>query len=306
MVFWGLAALAAVTVALALWRGARAEAHNPARGQLIDGVHVETYGDAAAPPVVLIHGASGSTYDMGFRLAPALADTFRVYVVDRPGFGHSAPITDESPTAQARAIRAAVAQIDPRAPLVAGQSYGGAVALAWALDAPDSLAALTLISAPSQVWVGGTAPLHRVLSTPVLGDLAAWLIAAYTPRGLIAAELAGVFDPEAEPEGYAAYFAAEMSLRPATHRLNARQRVALKGQIAAMVPAYPTLTVPIESVHGDADIIVPLSIHAEPLAAQVPTDVLTVLDGAGHMPHQTRTEAVTSAIKRAATRAALL
>ncbi len=80
---------------------------------------------------------------------------------------------------------------------------------------------------------------------------------------------------------------------------------ALRPQVQAMQEDYPTLTLPIELVHGDADTIVPLHIHSQPLMDLIPNGHLTVLPGAGHMPHHTHPEAVIAAIDRAAARAGL-
>jgi polyphosphate kinase 2 len=48
-----------------------------------------------------------------------------------------------------------------------------------------------------------------------------------------------------------------------------------------MKAQYPTLALPIEMSHSDADTIVPLAIHSKPL----PKANLTVLPGIAHMPH---------------------
>ncbi|GAA3877285.1 alpha/beta hydrolase [Celeribacter arenosi] len=301
-----LVLFAVVTVALALWRGYQAEVRNPTDGPVIQGVHIRSFGDPDAPPVVLIHGASGTTYDMTFRLAPMLAQEFRVHVVDRPGFGHSQSIADESLSGQADALRRAVSEIDPRAPIVLGQSYGGSVALSWALDAPESVAALVLAAAPSQVWKGGPSRLNRLLSARGIGHIASWLIAAYVPRSYIDRQIGDIFAPQPAPDGYTDSLAAGLSIRPSTHRLNARQRIALKSQIAAMVQHYPDIDIPVESIHGDADVIVPLDIHARPLASQIAGNNLDVLEGIGHMPHHVAPEALLEATRRSARRAGLL
>jgi len=80
---------------------------------------------------------------------------------------------------------------------------------------------------------------------------------------------------------------------------------ALRPQVEAMQRDYPTLSLPIELVHGDADTIVPLHIHSAPLMNLIPNGALTVLNGAGHMPHHTHPASVIAAIDRAATRAGL-
>ncbi|SFI85609.1 alpha/beta fold hydrolase [Celeribacter neptunius] len=265
-------------------------------------IHVEAYGQKDAPPVVLIHGASGSTYDMNFRLAPALAQEFCVYVVDRPGYGHSPRIKDESLAAQARTLRDAIRILDSRRPIVLGQSYGGAVALEWALQSQE-VAALVLVSAPSHDWETGHPLLHRTLARPYLGWWAAELISLLVPAFIVDKQLAEVFAPDPVPEGYGEHFQPRNSIFPPRHRMNARQRIALKSEIATMVPRYPDLTLPIESLHGTADTIVPDHVHALPFDAAVESNRLTRLPDTGHMPHHVATEAVVQAVTRAGERA---
>ncbi len=79
----------------------------------------------------------------------------------------------------------------------------------------------------------------------------------------------------------------------------------LRPHIVEMSQRYGELTMPLEIVHGDADTIVPLRIHSEPLSRQVPGANLTVLEGIGHMPQHAAPQAVEDAIDRAATRAGL-
>jgi pimeloyl-ACP methyl ester carboxylesterase len=47
---------------------------------------------------------------------------------------------------------------------------------------------------------------------------------------------------------------------------------------------------------------VPLDIHSAPLAKLLPNVLLTVIPGAGHMPHHSHAEVVIAAIDRAALR----
>ncbi|WP_460273499.1 alpha/beta fold hydrolase [Celeribacter sp. ULVN23_4] len=279
------------------------------KGELIKGasgakIHVESYGPEEAPPVVLIHGQSGSTYDMSFALAPALEEHFRVYLIDRPGFGHSPYHKDETLIGQARVIREAIAEIEPRQPIVLGQSYGGAVALRWAIDAPETSAGLVLVSSPSHHWDINSPLLHRTLVRPVIGWWAAELIAFLTPQSIVTQQLSKVFAPNPVPEGYADHFQPRNSIVPRRHRLNARQRVALKEEIFEMMDEYRHLDMPIESIQGVSDIIVPEILHAKPLDARVESNHLVRLEGVGHMPHHVATDDVVQAVHRAQERIA--
>lgn len=300
-----------VTVIFATYRTQNAEKRAPMRGKLVTGVggatvHVETYGPSRAQPLIMIHGMSGSTYDMTHSLLAELEDEFRIYVVDRPGFGHSPVLQHgEDLQSQARAIREAVFALDSRKPIVLGQSYGGAVALSMALDTPEALAALVLLSSPSHTWDGAPPLLHRVLTKPVIGKITAWLLAAYAPTAYINAQVNTIFAPQSAPDGYMDAFQPMLSLRPNTLLLNARQRIALKAQLANMEVRYPTIGLPVESVHGTADKIVPHLVHAIPLDNRMQVNRLMELGGIGHMPHHTALEDVEHAVHRAAARAAL-
>ena len=52
---------------------------------------------------------------------------------------------------------------------------------------------------------------------------------------------------------------------PAALRANALQLAALKAELRAMAPRYAEIAVPTEILHGTADAIVPLDVHAVPL-----------------------------------------
>ena len=129
---------------------ARAEAAFPPEGQIITvqghPVHAVVMGEG--PDLVLIHGASGNTRDLTFDLAPRLAQDYRVIVLDRPGLGYTPRInrTGATITQQAALLQEAAAQLGADKPIVLGHSYGGAVALAWAVTQPNHIAALVNIA----------------------------------------------------------------------------------------------------------------------------------------------------------------
>lgn len=312
--------LAAVLVAVALlhWqvnkREAAAEAAFPPLGELIPVsggvVHAVVHGPAAgqAPDLVMLHGSSGSTRDGTFGpLVAALARDFRVIVLDRPGHGYTSalPRGADGPADQARMLREAAIALAAEKPIISGQSFGGAVALAWGITYPQDTAALVLLAAPSQRWPGGLDPLYRVTSSRFGQWAVVPFLTAFVSDAYVKNAVAAIFDPDAVPAGYVDQVGAPLSLRRVTLRQNANQRARLKDDITQMMPKYGSLPMPIEILHGDADLTVPLTIHSEPLAAQVTTARLTVLPGVGHMPHHTASEAVAQAVARAATRAGL-
>lgn len=312
-VFAVLVILAALFAALTLWRAsareAQAEADYPPEGKIIDvnghRVHVVVRG--SGPDLVLIHGASGSTRDMTFSLAGRLEDRYRVIVIDRPGLGYTPAFNGQGETLkeQADLLQAAAAQLGADKPIVLGQSYGGAVAIAWAIYHPDNIAALVPVSAVSNLWTTPLDPLYRVTSTPFGSRFVVPLITAWVPDSYLESSVQGVFAPQSDPAGYAEYFGPKMTTRRASFRANARQRRILLDQITAQYTHNSEIKVPTEIVHGTADDTVSLTLHSVPLSQQIDGAVLTRLDGIGHMPHHVAQDAVIAAIDRAAARAGL-
>jgi pimeloyl-ACP methyl ester carboxylesterase len=288
---------------------AAAEAAFPPTGQFVTvgGKRVHAHVEGTGPDLILIHGASSHTRDFTFSLVGKLADRFRVIAFDRPGLGWSEGIGEAglSPQGQAAHLQKAAALLGVRKPLVLGQSYGGAVTMAWALSDPAT-AGLILVSGATMPWKGrALGVFYEVSQTLIGGQTVVPVIAAFPPLDYARAAIGNIAAPEAVPEGYADYFGLPLLLRRETIRVNARQVGRLKAHIFEMLPDYPRLTLPVELLHGTADHVVFAAVHSEPLSRLLPDAKLTMLEGAGHMPHQTREADVIAAIDRAAARAGL-
>lgn len=294
-----------------------AEAAFPPEGQLIEvagrQVHAVVMGEG--PDLVLIHGANGSTRDFTFGFADRLAADYRVLIFDRPGLGFTDRTTAdharafargaESPAEQAALLRAAAAALGAERPIVLGHSYGNAVALAWALDHPDNIAALVNVAGASMPWPGSLGALYSVGGTALGGGLLAPLVTAFAPQGVVEGIVDTIFEPNPTPNGYVDHIGAELSIRRDSFRANARQVNGLRPHIVAMSARYGTLSLPVEIVHGAADTIVPPAIHSERLVGLIEGANLTLLPGIGHMPHHSAPDDVIAAIHRAAERAGL-
>lgn len=288
-------------------RDSAALAASPALGQIlrVDGAAVHVLVQGSGPDLVLIHGASGNLRDFSFSFAAQLQDHYRVIMVDRPGFGHSDPLPDgeTSLAAQAARIRGAVAQLDVTNPIVLGQSYGGAVALAWALQEPP--AALVLVGSVALPWPGKLDPWYRINDTWIGRKTILPLASAFVPESYVRHSVEGVFAPHPAPPGYIDHLGLDMTVRFSTLSTNVAMVNDLWDQVTAQAPGYPGLDLPVELIHGEADTIVPPDIHARPLSQILPNAHLTILPGTGHMPHHTDAAAVIAAIDRAALRAGL-
>ncbi len=293
-------------------RTARDEYPPQGRFVEVDGRRVHYVQAGRGPDVVLVHGASGNLRDFTLGFTERLTERYRVTAFDRPGLGYTDPdpaldgpldARAEGPAAQARLLSRAADRIGIRNAVVLGHSYGGAVAMAWALD--HDPAAAVIVSGATQPWPGGLGPLYIFTASSLGGALVVPLISAFAPAALVRQAVASVFAPQAPPEGYAEHVGAALSLRADSFRTNAQQVNTLRPHLVEMQPRYPDLRLPVEIVHGGADDIVPIDVHSVPLSRQIPEARLTRLEGIGHMPQHAAPESVVAAIERAAARAGL-
>ncbi len=290
-------------------REAAARAAYPPEGQVLEvnGRTVHAVQMGSGPDLVMIHGSGGNTRDFTFALAPKLAERYRVTVIDRPGLGWSErlPKGAESINDQAAQMKAAADALGVSDPLVLGQSYGGAVALAWATDFQDETAGIITLAGVSHGWDGLPPFLHRMNSSMVGSSLIVPMLTAFVPQAYVESSIASIFAPQEVPHGYTDYIGAGLSITRDALRATAHQRVDLKAEVLAMVPLYPGLRIPQEILHGTADTTVFIDVHAEQMIQDTDQARLTALEGIGHTPQHVAHDAVIAAVDRAANRAGL-
>lgn len=264
-------------------------------------VHHARRGSGGTAPVVLVHGASGNIRDWEISVLPGLAERCEVIAFDRPGFGYSDALPEFGwrLTDQIAHLRGALGQLGVDRFVLAGHSYGGSLAMRWALDHPEEIAGLALIAAPVMDWGGGGIGAHYQLGgRPVIGDLLAQGARFLTSSRHLRETTATVFAPQEMPAGYLEQGGVALALRPRTFRVNSVMMLRLYEQMAEQAKRNPELSVPAEIIHGLEDTIVPAFVHAEPLAVMHPDAGLTLMRDVGHMPHHAEPQAVIAAIER--------
>jgi pimeloyl-ACP methyl ester carboxylesterase len=309
---WGLLGVVGLVVAVLLAGAiatrviaARVIAENPPLGRFVEvaggRLHLIEAGPPGAPAIVLLHGASGSASDSMGALGRRLAERYRVIAFDRPGHGWSDRITPEaaSPAVQARLIRGALRTMGVERPVVVGHSFAGAVATAFALDHPDALSGLVLLSPVSHPWPGGEITWYYGPATsPWLGPLFTRTLT--TPFGALIIDGAanGVFRPQAAPPDYVRRAQARLVLRPSAFEANARDIAGLYDFVQRQSGRYGAIGVPTVIVSGDADKIVWTDLHSRALEREIPGARLVVIPGMGHMPHWTAVDTIVAEIDR--------
>jgi len=306
-----IAAVIAATVlaAGAIWTrvlAARAERDFPLEGRVVrvQGAALRYVERGTGSPIVLVHGAYGGLEDwIATGILDELARSHRVIAFDRPGHGWSERPSHgaASPIAQARILREALRELGVERPIVVGFSWGGAAALAWAVEAPDELAGVVVVNGVAYAWPGATNTSYVLAGLPVVGPLLAHTIAA--PFGNLTAEssVARAFAPAPVASTFTRS-PIPLALRPAQFLVEAEDMRLLKAAVAIQSPRYGEIRIPLSIVAGRGDLVAFWDFHSKRLHETVPTSEFTVLEGAGHQILHSHPSAVIEATLRLADR----
>lgn len=252
------------------------------------------------PPIVLMHGGPGADH-WTLHAFRRLADRFTLVFYDHRCNGRSegAPVTSMTwgnLTADAEALREHLG-FDRWA--VVGHSFGGHVALEYALRYPASVSHLVLLdTAAEATWARDNAPrLAAERGGPEIGRVVRdWFHGDGPPdrmfRTLI--RLGSLYNPHTSFLAFLRMAAAEWrsKLRPEAFVFAGRTLLPgwsvlnRLGEIAA-----PTLV-----IAGREDFVFPPEAQ-EQLAARIPGARLTLVERAGHNPHDERTAEVIAAVR---------
>lgn len=259
---------------------------------------------ASGPPVVLLHGAGSNLQDMELALGERLAAKHRVILVDRPGFGFSARKTREgsSPDYQAAVLRELLDRLEIDRPILVGHSWGGTLALTFALDYSERVAGLVLIAPPTHPGLWNLTKVNALLSTPI-GWLFAYTLALPFGALLIGPGCRSAFLPQPMPHRYVKRSATALVLRPWTLLANWADVGRLDAFLAKQAVRYGALTTPTIALAGDSDPLVPAEQHVMKLAAAVPVAKVELLRGFGHMLHHAAADRVAAAVEEIAAQA---
>lgn len=306
-----LLATAAVLAAAALFvrhKTRRAERDNPPTGRFVDvqGVRLHYVERGEGEPVVLLHGNGTMAED--FALSGVLdlaAGRHRVIAFDRPGFGHSTrPRRGQAwtPKAQATLLHEALLRLGIERPVVVGHSWGTMVALELALEYPENVQSLVLLSG----YYYPTARLDVLLlsppALPVVGDLMRYTISPLLGRLMWPGLLRRLFGPAPVPARFRD-FPVWMALRPSQLRASAAETALMIPSAIALRRRYGELSVPVMIVAGADDRYVDTWRQSERLHRELPSSLLSLAPGVGHMVHHLEPRQVMNAIE-AAVRAA--
>ena len=279
----------------------------PAHGDMTDvggyrlhALHIKRPENADLPPIVFIHGASGNLRDQSGAFLSSLEGRAEMLFVDRPGHGWSERGGPHNayPDGQARAIATLMERKGIDDAIVVGHSFGGVIAAAMALERPERVRGLLLLSSPTHPWQGGVDFYYRLVTMPVIGRLFCHLLVM--PLGLLLAGPAvkRVFAPDLCVTDYEEDTAIPLVLRPRQFQANARDVVNLFDHIVVTAPKYRTMKTPAVILSGLEDTIVSPIQHSVALVEDMDNAELVMLEGVGHKPDYVATGLCTAALEK--------
>jgi pimeloyl-ACP methyl ester carboxylesterase len=242
-------------------------------------------------PVVLLHGIGGSIYDWRHVLGP-LSEGRRVIAVDFLGAGESDKPEGEdySVAAQARRLRGLLDALGVDRASLAGNSFGGGVALRFAQDWPDRTDRLVLMNSicyaeetPCYLWAASLPGAEGFAESIPLGKATKWV-------------LRGKFDTAASltEEEFDTYLE-EIRVPGRRRALVKTLRDVVPPDVREFENRLREVRAPALVIWGNADRTIPISLGRR-LASDLP-DARFVELNAGHVPNQQKPEEVLRLMK---------
>ncbi|MFP3896253.1 MAG: alpha/beta fold hydrolase [Anaerolineales bacterium] len=272
-------------------------AHDVDEGQWVwideEPIYYRTHGPEDGSPLVLVHGFEVAGGEMWYANARDLGRWgVRVINVDLRGFGHSArdALAAYTPSEQASLLANVLDELQVGEATIAGQGWGSAVALQLAVDQPQFVDRLALVSplVYEQRIPGIPRPAWRLVDrVPYLRDMAVWATLAGGPLWRL----------RHRQEFYDSSFLDAdhwRHLGQATHIVGTAD--ALLAMVTAsedgdLTQAIPDVDVPTLIIVGEEDARRTLD-SAQRLARELPDAELITVDEAGHLVQIERAEEV--------------
>ena len=263
----------------------------------VDGTRLHFVIKGEGRPVVLIHGNPGSGQDWTRVFGP-LSALRRVIAFDRPGHGGSERPKHVGVTVevQARLLHDALKQLHVERPIVVGHSWGGALALVYAINYSQEVAGVVLV-APAVYESQDVSLVSELPAVPVIGDAVNFVLTPLFAATFVRSELKKAFSPDPVPKNYLRSVLSEWT-RPKKIKAYSLDEVSLNDSLKRLSPRYPEITIPVSILAGDSDLIVPEKDNAERLHQVLPKSRLILLPKTGHQIPFTRSQAVVDEIER--------
>ena len=256
----------------------------------IDGIeiHYQQVGENSDTLVILLHGFGASTYSWQKVMDP-LSEYGAVLAYDRPAFGLTERVVfsediEINPYKMDYQPEIVVNFIDEdltEKVILIGNSAGGTVAIQTALDYPDKISALILVS--PAVFAGGGAPgwIKPLLNLPHFNRLGPILVRSIRERGLELLELAWHDPQKITEKDYENY---QKPLSVDNWDMALWEFTKVNGG-TDLQTRLKELSIPVLIISGEDDKIIPVE-QSKQLAAELSGSELVIIPNCGHVPQE--------------------
>jgi pimeloyl-ACP methyl ester carboxylesterase len=265
----------------------------------VDGARLHYFEKGTGTPVVLLHGNGSMIGDfVSSGITERAASSHRVIAFDRPGFGYSDRPRGRrwGPSEQAKIFLRAFSLLGIEQPIVVGHSWGTLVALALALECPEKVAGLVLLSGyyypVPRSYPNALAP----FGFPIVDDVLRQTALFFGGHLMASNAVRRVFAPCAVPERFRELYSIPHALRPSQMHAVAEEAEMLVDSARTFSEFYKELNVPVRLIAGSDDRIVETNKHSARLHRELGTSTFRNVPGIGHMVHHAAPEEVIAAI----------
>lgn len=283
----GLAGLVASAI-FVQYMARRAETAHKPRGKLLQlgnsTVHVVDRG--SGPPVVVLHGNGSMVEDpLSSGVTELLAQGHRVIAIDRPGFGLST--RDQSgewtPEREAQLLAHLIKSMGLDRPIIVAHSWATLTALALALEEPDSVSGLVLVSGYYYPTVRADVAIQSIVSIPVIGHVLRNTVLPLLSRASAPLAFKKMFAPLKVSREFVSQYSVSMAARPSHLKSLANDTATMPKAAKRLSARYAELQLPIVLIAGSEDHIVSPGHHSERLHDELPNSSLEIVHGGSHM-----------------------
>jgi pimeloyl-ACP methyl ester carboxylesterase len=263
----GAGALNLLTTALAR----QAERRLPPDGRFVDldSTRLHLTDTGRGRPLILVHGLGGQLRNFSYALTDLLAADHRVVCIDRPGYGWSTPAGAQPGIAgQGRLLARLADALALERPVLVGHSFGGAVALAAALDHPGRFGALALLAPLSQPQEEVPEAFRALaVAHPLARAALTRTVAVPLGRALRRQTVRRVFRPDPAPADFGTRGGGLLSVRPGPLEAATAELFAARDEMPALAARYGELDLPVRILFGSADPVLDPDLHGRRTAA---------------------------------------
>jgi pimeloyl-ACP methyl ester carboxylesterase len=249
----------------------------PSQFMDVDGLAVHYRDEGQGFPVVLLHGAASSLFTWD-AWAAQLSKHYRVIRYDLPGFGLTGPnaTKDYSMAWHVRFLSEFLDKLNVPACALAGNSFGGRIALSFALAHPERVKKLILVDSSGYPMPERKVLVMQLAKMPLIGRM----LSHVTPRFFIAMTIRQMYgDPRRLSEATIDRYY-DMILREGNRDTFV---TVARTEIEDATASIRALEVPILILWGAEDQAVPLA-YAERFHRDLRHSQLIVYPGVGHVP----------------------